>query len=153
MNLHDLATRLHRKNPSKIVLAVADGLGGLPMNTDGQTELEAARTPNLDALANEGTTGLLHPVRRGITCGSGPGHLALFGYDPTKFIVGRGVLTALGVGSKLQSADVAARGNFCTVGIQFPLYCTHRIACLIEPDASANAKRSMADWDNFRQLS
>jgi 2,3-bisphosphoglycerate-independent phosphoglycerate mutase len=115
VNLHDLARRLHRKTPSKIVLAVADGLGGLPMNADGQTELEAARTQNLDALAREGTTGLLHPVRRGITCGSGPGHLALFGYDPTKFIVGRGVLTALGVGFKLRSGDVAARGNFCTV--------------------------------------
>lgn len=115
MSPHDLARRLHLKTPSKIVLVVADGLGGLPMDAGGETELEVAATPNLDALADEGTTGLLHPVARGITCGSGPGHLALFGYDPTEFIVGRGVLSALGVDFDLQSGDVAARGNFCTV--------------------------------------
>lgn len=115
MNQHDLARRLHLKTPSKIVLVVADGLGGLPINDGGRTELEAARTPNLDALAEQGTTGLLHPVSRGITCGSGPGHLALFGYDPTELLVGRGVLSALGVDFDLQSTDVAARGNFCTI--------------------------------------
>lgn len=115
MKRHDLARRLHLKTPSKIVLVVADGLGGLPMNEGDQTELEAARTPNLDALAKKGTTGLLHTVGPGITCGSGPGHLALFGYDPTEFLVGRGVLSALGVDFDLQSHDVAARGNFCTV--------------------------------------
>ncbi|QDG54741.1 2,3-bisphosphoglycerate-independent phosphoglycerate mutase [Persicimonas caeni] len=100
---------------SKIVLLVLDGLGGLPSGPQGRTELEAANTPNLDELARRGICGLHVPVGPGITPGSGPGHLGLFGYDPTEYKVGRGVLSALGVEFDLQHGDVAARGNFCTV--------------------------------------
>ncbi|MCE5186791.1 MAG: 2,3-bisphosphoglycerate-independent phosphoglycerate mutase [Planctomycetaceae bacterium] len=97
----------------KIVLLVMDGLGGLPVN--GRTELETARTPHLDTLAAEGICGLHQPIGTGITPGSGPSHLALFGYDPIQYEVGRGVLSALGVGFELEANDIAARGNFCTV--------------------------------------
>mgnify|MGYP005841798711 CR=1 FL=1 len=97
-----------------MVLAVLDGLGGLPHPETGLTELEAARTPNLDALAAEASCGLSVPVAAGITPGSGPGHLALFGYDPQRYTVGRGVLSALGVGLELGPSDVAARANFAT---------------------------------------
>ena len=100
---------------TKIVLLVMDGLGGLPMQTGGQTELETAQTPNLDQLASEGITGLHQPIAVGITPGSGPSHLALFGYDPLQYQVGRGVLSGLGIGFDLQPNDVAARGNFCTL--------------------------------------
>jgi 2,3-bisphosphoglycerate-independent phosphoglycerate mutase len=102
-------------SPSKIVMLVIDGLGGLPDAKTGKTELETARTPYLDHLAKKGVCGLIDPVSPGITPGSGPGHLALFGYDPLRFIVGRGVLEALGIGFELTRSDVAARGNFCTV--------------------------------------
>jgi 2,3-bisphosphoglycerate-independent phosphoglycerate mutase len=102
-------------SPSKIVMLVIDGLGGLPDAKTGKTELETARTPHLDQLAKKGICGLIDPVRPGITPGSGPGHLALFGYDPLRFKIGRGVLEALGVGFELKKDDVAARGNFCTV--------------------------------------
>lgn len=116
----DLATigRLARSDghtATKIVLVVLDGLGGLPERRGGQTELERARTPNLDRLAGEAECGLHVPVVPGITPGSGPGHLALFGYDPLTYDVGRGVLSALGIGFELQAGDVAARGNFCSV--------------------------------------
>jgi len=100
---------------TKIVFLILDGLGGLPADSNGSTELEAAETPNLDNLAARGICGLHVPVAAGITPGSGPAHLGLFGYDPLKYQVGRGVLSALGIGFDLRSNDVAARGNFCTV--------------------------------------
>jgi 2,3-bisphosphoglycerate-independent phosphoglycerate mutase len=102
-------------SPTRIVLLVIDGLGGLPNPETGKTELETAHTPNLDQLATKGICGLIDPVGSGITPGSGPGHLALFGYDPVSFNIGRGVLEAMGIGFDLQRDDVAARGNFCTV--------------------------------------
>ncbi|HZU37440.1 MAG TPA: 2,3-bisphosphoglycerate-independent phosphoglycerate mutase [Gemmataceae bacterium] len=115
MNMHDLMRQLREPNDSKIVLLVADGLGGLPMEPGGKTELESARTPNLDALAREGVTGMSVPVLPGITPGSGPGHLGLFGYDPLEHQIGRGILEALGINFEVGPRDVAARGNFCTV--------------------------------------
>src|SRR2546425_11615496 len=115
MNLHSLLRELHEENASKIVLLVADGLGGLPLEPGGKTELESARTPNLDACVREGMCGLSVPVLPGITPGSGPGHLALFGYDPLHYRIGRGILEALGINFDVGPRDVAARGNFCTV--------------------------------------
>ncbi|MFG0334002.1 MAG: 2,3-bisphosphoglycerate-independent phosphoglycerate mutase, partial [Maioricimonas sp. JB049] len=114
-DFQDLISRLKKKNDSKIVLLVADGLGGLPLQPGGKTELETASTPNLDALAQRGTLGLSTPVLPGITPGSGPGHLGLFGYDPVKYQIGRGVLEALGIDFDLGPNDVAIRGNFCTL--------------------------------------
>lgn len=115
MHMHDLIRELRESNKTKIVLLVADGLGGLPIDPGGKTELETARTPNLDALAAEGTVGLSTPVAPGITPGSGPGHLGLFGYDPLEYQIGRGVLEALGIGVEVGPKDVAIRGNFCTI--------------------------------------
>src|ERR687891_1753182 len=109
----DLA-RLLIRNDSKIVLVVVDGLGGMA-DEEHPTELEEASTPHLDRLAEQGVTGLLDPVGPGITPGSGPGHLALFGYDPFRFELGRGVLSAAGLGVELRPGDVAARGNLCTL--------------------------------------
>jgi 2,3-bisphosphoglycerate-independent phosphoglycerate mutase len=111
----NLMRSLTQKGDTKIVLLVMDGLGGLPREMGGPTELEAAFTPNLDRLAREGMVGLMHPVGVGISPGSGPGHLGLFGYDPLKSLIGRGVLEAVGIGLTLSENDVAARGNFCTV--------------------------------------
>src|ERR1700732_3012035 len=109
MNLHSLIRELREENKSKIVLLVADGLGGLPMEPGGKTELESARTPNLDACVREGVCGLSIPVLPGITPGSGPGHLALFGYDPLQYRIGRGILEALGVNFAVGPRAVAAR--------------------------------------------
>jgi 2,3-bisphosphoglycerate-independent phosphoglycerate mutase len=110
MDLQDLATQ----NDAKILLVVMDGLGGMADGDHG-TELEEAATPNLDRLAAEGATGLLEPVGPGITPGSGPGHLALFGYDPLEHLLGRGALSAAGLDVELRPGDVAARGNLCTI--------------------------------------
>jgi 2,3-bisphosphoglycerate-independent phosphoglycerate mutase len=115
MKLHELMRELREENATKIVLFVADGLGGLPFQPGGKTELETARTPNLDALVKEGVCGLSLPVLPGITPGSGPGHLGLFGYDPLEYRIGRGILEALGINFAVGPRDVAARGNFCTV--------------------------------------
>ena len=106
---------LSRQSPSKIVLLVIDGLGGLPRPDTGKTELETAHTPNLDLLASEGVCGMTDPVSPGITPGSAPGHLALFGYDPLRFTIGRGILEVLGIDFDVKEEDVAARGNFCTI--------------------------------------
>jgi len=111
----DLMKELHIAGQTKIVMLVIDGLGGLPMEPGGPTELEAAHTPNLDALAAESICGLSVPISPGVTPGSGPAHLALFGYDPFRYEIGRGVLEACGIGFPLERNDVAARGNFCTV--------------------------------------
>ena len=115
MQQHELVRELTEKNQTKIVLLVADGLGGLPMQSGGRTELETASTPNLDRLAALGTSGSSIPVLPGITPGSGPGHLGLFGYDPLEFKIGRGALEATGIGFELGPDDIAIRGNFCTL--------------------------------------
>jgi 2,3-bisphosphoglycerate-independent phosphoglycerate mutase len=115
MDMHQLIAELREDNKTKIVLLVADGLGGLPLEPGGKTELETARTPNLDNLARDGVTGLSVPVLPGITPGSGPGHLGLFGYDPLQQRIGRGILEALGINFAVGARDVATRGNFCTL--------------------------------------
>ena len=115
MDFNLIRTLLNENAAGKIVLLVMDGLGGIPIEDDGKTELEAANTPNMDALAAKSMLGLHEGIRPGITPGSGPAHLSLFGYDPLKYVVGRGALSALGIDFDLQPADLAARGNFCTV--------------------------------------
>jgi 2,3-bisphosphoglycerate-independent phosphoglycerate mutase len=112
---YEYLTPLLNNHTGKIVLLVLDGLGGLPLERDGLTELETAATPHLDALAAEGCLGQTIPIRQGVTPGSGPAHLALFGYDPLVYDIGRGVLEAVGVGVHIGPGDVAARGNFCTL--------------------------------------
>ncbi len=111
----NLLRELSLEGDTRIVMLVLDGLGGLPREPGGPTELEFARTPHLDRLAAESMLGLSVPIGNGLTPGSGPGHMALFGYDPVRFLIGRGVLEALGIGFALTPADLAARGNFCTV--------------------------------------
>jgi 2,3-bisphosphoglycerate-independent phosphoglycerate mutase len=130
-NLHDYATNvpghgsmetrgtfpdmLAQPAGGRIVMLVLDGLGGLPHPDTGLTELESAETPNLDRLAQRAALGMHHPVGCGITPGSGPGHLSLFGYDPVKYNIGRGVLSALGVGFAVKPGDIAIRLNFATI--------------------------------------
>lgn len=111
----ELMRELAHPEGGKIVLLVMDGLGGLPIVPGGPTELEAAKTTNMDRLASEGCSGLAMPIGYGITPGSGPAHLALFGYNPMEYVIGRGVLEAFGIGLKVGTADVAARGNFCSL--------------------------------------
>lgn len=115
MDLLETIRGLSKKTDSKIVMVVLDGVGGLPLSMGGQTELETARTPNLDALATHSQLGLAELVGAGITPGSGPGHLSLFGYNPLQYVVGRGALSAVGIGVKLSAGDVAVRGNFATL--------------------------------------
>src|ERR1700733_2958532 len=116
MNLDSLYSELTLKTKSKHVLVVLDGLGDLATKEQGfLTPLEAAHTPNLDRLARESAQGRMIPVAPGITPGSGPGHLGLFGYDPLEYQVGRGVIEALGLGLELKPGDVCARANFATL--------------------------------------
>src|SRR3954451_4051201 len=116
MNLDTLYSELTIKTGAKLVLLVMDGLGDIATGgPDSSTPLEAANTPNLDALTQNAAQGRMIPVAPGITPGSGPGHLGLFGYDPLEFQVGRGVIEALGLGLELKAGDVAARANFCTM--------------------------------------
>jgi 2,3-bisphosphoglycerate-independent phosphoglycerate mutase len=111
----ELLAKLAAPNKTKIVLSVVDGLGGLPDPRTHRSELETANIPQLDHLATDSVCGLTIPVDYGVTPGSGPGHMALFGYDPLEHEVGRGVLEALGIDFELQRSDLAARGNFCTL--------------------------------------
>lgn len=111
--MNKLFKKLSMKTESKIFLIVLDGIGDLPI--DGKTPLETAKTPNLDKLAKESALGIHDPVFRGITPGSGPGHLSIFGYDPLKYDIGRGVLSALGLNMELGADDVAMRGNFASI--------------------------------------
>jgi len=118
MNKLKLIQDMAVDNGAKIILLLMDGLGGLPLEPGGRTELEAAHTPNMDALTARSALGLSDVVAPGFSPGSGPGHLALFGYDPLENLIGRGVLEALGVGFDLQPDDVAIRCNFCTLDEQ-----------------------------------
>ncbi len=116
MNLDDIYKDLLITNDSKLALVVMDGVGDIAVESTGfRTPLEAAATPNLDSLAKKSAQGRMIPVAPGITPGSGPGHLGLFGYDPIEHQVGRGVIEALGLGITLQGGDVAARANFCSL--------------------------------------
>lgn len=111
----DFISKLKKHANTKIVMLIMDGIGGLPRGIDNKTELEAADKPNLDKLAYEGICGLHIPVGPGITPGSGPGHLGIFGFNPGKYQIGRGVLEALGINFDLRPGDIAVRGNFCTI--------------------------------------
>lgn len=115
MDIFPVLQELSQKTPSKILLVVLDGVGGLPQQLGGQTELATAHTPNLDALAKQSALGLLTMVYPGIAPGSGPGHLSLFGYDPFRYLVGRGALSAIGIGADFKDGDVGVRGNFATL--------------------------------------
>lgn len=112
----ELLQKLIQAGNSKIVMIILDGLGGLAREVGGKTELESAHRPNLNKLAQDSALGLTIPIEPGVTTGSGPGHLAFFGYDPLEYEIGRGALEALGVDFDLHPDDIAARGNFCTIG-------------------------------------
>jgi 2,3-bisphosphoglycerate-independent phosphoglycerate mutase len=124
--------KIARTSPSKIVLLIIDGVGGLPHPETGKTELESARRPNLNRIARDSLCGLIDPISPGITPGSAPGHLAIFGYDPVQYNIGRGVAEALGIDVNLKPDDIAARGNFCTVDDQGII--THRRAGRLSTD-------------------
>ncbi len=113
MTKEEVLQSLAIQTDSKLIMVIIDGIGGLPVR--GKTELEAAKIPNLDRLAFKSICGLIDPISYGITPGSGPSHLALFGYDPFRYEIGRGVMEALGIGLKLTKDDLTARGNFATI--------------------------------------
>lgn len=116
MNIDDVYAGLTLAPKGKLVMVVLDGLGDIAVAENGfQTPLEAAKTPNMDKLASVSSQGRMIPVAPGITPGSGPGHLGLFGYDPLEYQVGRGVIEALGLGFELKPGDIAARANFCSM--------------------------------------
>ena len=131
--------KISRTSPSKIVLLVIDGVGGLPHPETGKTELESAKKPNLNRIARDSLCGLIDPISPGITPGSAPGHLAIFGYDPVKYNIGRGVAEALGIDWKLKPDDIAARGNFCTVDAKGII--THRRAGRLSTDKNTRLCR------------
>ena len=133
--------KLSRTSPSKIVLLVIDGVGGLPHPETGKTELESARRPNLNHIARDSLCGLIDPISPGITPGSAPGHLAIFGYNPVKYNIGRGVVEALGIDLELKPDDIAARGNFCTVDAEGII--TDRRAGRIPTEKSTKLCRSL----------
>jgi 2,3-bisphosphoglycerate-independent phosphoglycerate mutase len=110
-----LLERVARQNQTKLLLVVVDGLGGLPSSEAGTTELEQAAKPEMDGLARRSALGLVDPIAPGITPGSGPAHLAIFGYDPLRWEIGRGILSALGIGFAVEPTDLTARGNFATL--------------------------------------
>ncbi len=145
--LSDLLPDEPQKLNKKIVLLVADGLGGLPMQPGEQTELEAAKTPNLDRLACRGVLGNMTMVAPGITPGSGAGHLALFGYDPVKYQIGRGALEATGIGFHLGPNDVAIRCNFCTIDERGII--VDRRAGRIPTEQSSKIVRELAEQVNI----
>jgi 2,3-bisphosphoglycerate-independent phosphoglycerate mutase len=145
MDKLELIREISRVSDTKIVLLVIDGLGGLPDLSTGKTELEAANTPNLDALAAKGICGRSEPISPGVTPGSAPGHLALFGYDPVACNIGRGVLEALGVDIDLKPGDIAARGNFCTIDKDG--FITDRRAGRITTEKSAELCRLLDGMD------
>ncbi len=111
----EVVRSLVRPTPSKILFFVMDGLGGMPHPEIGKSELEVAHLPHLNTLTSRAACGLIDPIAPGITPGSGPAHLALFGYDPLRYDFGRGVLSALGIDFPLQQNDLAIRANFATI--------------------------------------
>ena len=115
MDILELIEDISEPSPDKIVLVMIDGIGGLPHPLSGKTELETALTPNLDFLTSKGNCGLIDPVSPGITTGSMPGHMAIFGFDPLTYNIGRGAMEAIGINYDLQAEDIVARGNFATI--------------------------------------